>query len=1314
MMNRFDTNETDLPRTRPLCALDEDRSEPSRKRTKGLASFRLPVVFTILLFGLMLGLQEQGVGQVSIFSEDFETDGNGSRYTTSVTEFTDGGGDYFTRTDGSDISGEAFSGVRGSYYFAAQDIDGDGVVLPVDLTFSGIDISGKTGLEFSIYLAEDDDGSNQDWDAADYVHIQYKIDGGDLTPLIHIESSGSSGTNFFPAIDTNFDGTGNGSEITDTFTQYTASISGTGSTLEIVITLNLDSGDEDIAFDDLSITAVTSPTITTGSASSITQTTATLAGNITSTGGADITERGVFWSTTDGFADGAGTKVSEAGTFGTGAFTEDVTGLSAGTTYYFKAFATNSAGTSYGSQGSFTTSSSATAPNVTTNAATSVTDNSATLNAEVVADGGQSVSERGFVYSSVDATPEIDEGNVTKVTSGSGTGSYTSDLTGLTSNTTYYVQGYAINSVGTSYGGVQSFTTPKPEAPATPTFSDVSGTSFTVNWVAVSGATSYEMDISTASDFGSFVSGYEDKSVSGTSEAVSGLAYSTTYYVRMRAVHTSGTSDNSGTGTQATTALSAPTVSAASSIGSNQFVANWSAVGGADGYRLDVGSTNTIFDNSSQLTEDFDSGLTTSYTSGTITLDSGDWTATSVYQETSTDSRSGFAARINDDIANAHITTPVLNTAGTVTFWYRELSTGGGTFKLQKSTDGTNFTDVTSQAYSGNTFTQFTHDVNDLSNPIYLRVLSDHNDGHLIIDDFEVTNYIDSRIEGFSNLTVASTSQTVTGLDANTNYYYRVRAVAGDATSANSSIQSVKTIKTPTSGSLAAGGRRSGYRLITTPVQGTTLQTLLADNNVFTQCFTGATSEADNCGTGDITENVFFFNPQSNTPSANDWEAATNITNAVQPGTGLLVYLFKDAPGGGNGFPTQLAVDGLVPTSASITINSGSNALTFIGNPFNSRINLFANNKIGAGGSNVRALKYVYDHNYTSGFEGNGGEDQAGNTGGGWRTSNGQGAGSLSGGIVAPFQGFFIQNEAVADASPDPITIALGDTTDTSGTLYSGATAPPAIQLAARINGAQVSDVWFSFSETGSLEDNRFDASALYALDYTPYLMFHAVSGGRALDIKNLPLDLNREISLPLKLNGWKPVDDETVQAYEPMGGSVEMIWPTVRNIPDAWEVYLTDHETGLSFDLTDPSVTKYEFELLVDAKSSERLPYRLAVREASVPEKFTHRFSLDITAVPTSIDPAEELPIEIALAQNYPNPFNPTTSIRFELPESQPIALEVYDLSGRHIATLASGVHTAGFHEVSFDASGLSSGVYLYRLQTESQTFTRKFTLLK
>ena len=90
------------------------------------------------------------------------------------------------------------------------------------------------------------------------------------------------------------------------------------------------------------------------------------------------------------------------------------------------------------------------------------------------------------------------------------------------------------------------------------------------------------------------------------------------------------------------------------------------------------------------------------------------------------------------------------------------------------------------------------------------------------------------------------------------------------------------------------------------------------------------------------------------------------------------------------------------------------------------------------------------------------------------------------------------------------------------------------------------------------------------------------------------------------------------------------------------------------------------------------------------------------------------ELPKQVSLLQNYPNPFNPTTSIRFELPANQPVTLRVFDLSGRQVATLASGVYTAGSHEIRFDASSLSSGVYFYQLQTETATLTRKFTLLK
>lgn len=160
-----------------------------------------------------------------------------------------------------------------------------------------------------------------------------------------------------------------------------------------------------------------------------------------------------------------------------------------------------------------------------------------------------------------------------------------------------------------------------------------------------------------------------------------------------------------------------------------------------------------------QLTEDFDSGLSTSYTTGNVTLDSGVWSVVSVYQESSSSSLSGFAARINDDVANASMTTPALNGAGILSFWYRELNSGGGTFAIQTSTDGTNFNTLTTQSYSGTTFTEFTYTINDSSSNLFIRILSDDNPGHLIIDDFEVTAFSSTATISFDSPT-SSESET--------------------------------------------------------------------------------------------------------------------------------------------------------------------------------------------------------------------------------------------------------------------------------------------------------------------------------------------------------------------------------------------------------------------------------------------------------------------------------------------------------------------------------------------------------------------------
>ena len=94
--------------------------------------------------------------------------------------------------------------------------------------------------------------------------------------------------------------------------------------------------------------------------------------------------------------------------------------------------------------------------------------------------------------------------------------------------------------------------------------------------------------------------------------------------------------------------------------------------------------------------------------------------------------------------------------------------------------------------------------------------------------------------------------------------------------------------------------------------------------------------------------------------------------------------------------------------------------------------------------------------------------------------------------------------------------------------------------------------------------------------------------------------------------------------------------------------------------------------------------------------------------------DQASGLPAEIALGQNYPNPFNPSTMIRYQLPVNSHVELKVFDLLGREVATLVDGRVSAGYHEVSFNAPGLSSGLYIYRLVTETASFQRRMTLIK
>jgi len=280
------------------------------------------------------------------------------------------------------------------------------------------------------------------------------------------------------------------------------------------------------------------PAVSTASVTSITGVTASCGGTVTDDGGLNVTARGVCWSTSQN------PTVSDSHTTngsGLGDFTSSITGLSLSTTYYVRAYASTSQGTAYGEEVSFTTRDGI--PTVATAEVTNIQGETAICGGNVTDNCGLAVIARGVCWST-SQNPTLDD---SYTTNGSGNGSFSSSITGLSISTTYYVRAYATTSAGTGYGEQVSFTT-RNGIPTVTTaeVTDIQGETATcggnvtdncglaviargVCWSTSPNPTLDDTHTTNGSGNGSF------------SSSITGLSISTTYYVRAYATTSAGT-----------------------------------------------------------------------------------------------------------------------------------------------------------------------------------------------------------------------------------------------------------------------------------------------------------------------------------------------------------------------------------------------------------------------------------------------------------------------------------------------------------------------------------------------------------------------------------------------------------------------------------------------------------------------------------------------------------------------------------------------------------------------------------------------------
>jgi hypothetical protein len=196
-----------------------------------------------------------------------------------------------------------------------------------------------------------------------------------------------------------------------------------------------------------------------------------------------------------------------------------------------------------------------------------------------------------------------------------------------------------------------------------------------------------------------------------------------------------------------------------------------------------------------------------------------------------------------------------------------------------------------------------------------------------------------------------------------------------------------------------------------------------------------------------------------------------------------------------------------------------------------------------------------------------------------------------------------------------------------------------------------------------------------------------------------------QSVELPGAVTLLQPTDTTNLEA-----DSIDFVWQEGEASVSEYDFELA-RDANFSDVLVDSVITDTSF-VFDDAENEIQLHWRVRAQNEAGWGAYSSVRSL--TWLPTSLDRMAGVPDKFGLDNNYPNPFNPSTIIGYHLPKNSEVQVEVYDMLGKKVATLVNEQQSAGSYQVNFDASNLSSGVYIYRIRAGEFTQTKQMVLIK